>query len=227
MGYLIDKYGIPILFLINFALWSKYFIKNKIIIRKHFINSYIVKMFVIFLTIFSIWSIFALIREIFPIYLQFIIWLSLWSILCIFELYFILSTLFNITGTIKKYHDIFVIIIALVSIPIILAAILSWTQRTYNPVNVVDFYNMIVLMLGSIAIIRYLLISESFMTKIESYFIFSGFILYFSMHILAGNIMVFDFFKNFTFAAMANLISLIFWLGSLFFIWKIRSKHSS
>ncbi len=132
MGYLIDKYGIPILFLINFAFWLMYYVKNRILIENHFVNSYIVRMFNVFLTIFSIWSIFTLIKVILPNSSRVIIWLFLWSILCIFELYFILSTLFNVVGVKNKYHDIFIIIIALVSIPIILAAIFKLDYKEHT-----------------------------------------------------------------------------------------------
>ncbi|MBN1327093.1 MAG: hypothetical protein JW996_04005 [Candidatus Cloacimonetes bacterium] len=155
-----------------------------------------------------------------------IVYILFWSLVSIYELFFVLITLFRLARAKKDYSDIFVIIVAILAIPIILAAILTWTNRSYSPINTTDFYNLILLTLGSILILRSLLLQESFLDNIESFFIFSGFTLYFGLHILASNALSIDFMKNFNFGKYANLISLIFWLGSVFLVWKIRSKHS-
>ncbi|MCK4653192.1 MAG: hypothetical protein KAU01_01980, partial [Candidatus Cloacimonetes bacterium] len=109
----------------------------------------------------------------------------------------------------------------------ILATILSYTHRSYNPINTTDFYNIIILMLGTVIILRNLLSQESFLENIEAFFIFSGFILYFGLHILASNTLSLGFLENWNFGQYATMISLIYWLGSIFFIWKIRSRHLS
>jgi hypothetical protein len=45
------------------------------------------------------------------------------------------------------------------------------------------------------------------------------------LHILASNTFTLGFLENWNFGQNATIVSLIFWLGSTFFIWKIRSKH--
>ena len=61
--------------------------------------------------------------------------------------------------------------------------------------------------------------------NIESFFIYTGFALYFGLHILASNTVSLNFRQYWFFAQYATLISLIYWTGSVFFIWKIKSKH--
>jgi hypothetical protein len=212
------KYGINLLYLINCIFWFLLSKKSKI----GSVNSYATKYFAFFFLIFLIWNFGMIITNRSNLY-----HIICWIIVNLFELFFILDILFRVTKTRKDYKDGFVLIFAVLAIPIIIAAILTWSNRTYKPINTTDFYNLILLMIGSITILRFLLIQQDFLNHIESFFIFSGFILYFSLHILAGNVVSINFFRNFSFMRYANLISQIFWLGSLFFIWKIRSKHSS
>ncbi|MDO9576480.1 MAG: hypothetical protein Q7J16_01210 [Candidatus Cloacimonadales bacterium] len=149
-----------------------------------------------------------------------------WIIASIFELFFVTKILFLILSDKKKHADIFYITMSVLAIPIILAAILSYTNRSYNPINTTDFYNIILLLLGSVIILRKLLTTDMFIHNIETFFIFSGFVLYFCLHILASNIVSLGFLDNWNFGQNATIVSLIYWLGSIFFIWKIRSKHS-
>jgi hypothetical protein len=125
----------------------------------------------------------------------------------------------------KKHSDIFYITMSVLALPILLAAILSYINRSYNPINTTDFYNIILLLLGTVIILRKLLSNEMFIKNIEAFFIFSGFALYFCLHILASNTFTLGFLENWNFGQNATIVSLIFWLGSTFFIWKIRSKH--
>ncbi|MCF7814515.1 MAG: hypothetical protein K9N40_08550 [Candidatus Cloacimonetes bacterium] len=127
----------------------------------------------------------------------------------------------------EKHKDIFYITMTVLAIPSTLAAILSFVQKSYSPINTTDFFNIILLLLGTMIILRKLLASDMFINNIESFFIFSGFALYFCLHILASNVISLGFLENWNFGQYATTISLIYWLGSVFFIWKIRSKHSS
>jgi len=221
----INSYGTALLFALNLVFWLLYYGNYKYL-TKNTVNYRIIKFFISFLFIFSIWGISTFISELLSNNIKILIWLFFWTTLSIFELFFVLSALFQLTGAKQRYHDLFIILIAIVAIPIILASIMCWAQKTYSPINTADFYNMMLLMVGSIMIVRLLLQKHNFIDQIESFFIFAGFLLYFSLHILAGNVLSIDFLANFNFVTFANLISLIFWLGSLFFIWKIRSKHS-
>lgn len=190
-------------------------------IREKTINYYSTRYLTLFFFFFLIWNISMLISN-----RSNIVYIFFWVIINLYELFIIFDILFRIQKLRNQYIGIFRLIFIVLSIPIVLAAILTWTNKTYSPINTTDFYNLILLMSGSIIITRFLLLKTEFIKNIESFFIFTGFILYFSLHILTGNLSKINFLENFNFIKYANLISLIFWLGSLFFIWKIRSKHS-
>ncbi len=188
------------------------------------LTKYNIKSFMIFLLIFIIWNIFAILFSKNTILARYI-YLFFWAIATIFEFFIILKALFISLNLEKSQNTIFIIILFILSIPVILAAVLSHTKRTYNPINTTDFYNMILLLFGTVMIIRNILSINFFVDNIESFFIFTGFALYFGLHILASNTISLNFRHYWFFAQYATLISLIYWIGSVFFIWKIKSKH--
>lgn len=190
------------------------------------INKISIQYFIVFLGIFIFWNSSMFIIRWFggrtnSAYLVF------WTIASVFEFFYLLKILFMILSDTEKHNDIFYITIVVLSIPSALAAILSYIQKSYNPINTTDFFNIILLLLGTMIILRKLLDSKMFMANIESFFIFSGFALYFCLHILASNVISLGFLENWNFGQYATTVSLIYWLGSVFFIWKIRSKHLS
>lgn len=190
------------------------------------VNKISIQNFIVFLGIFIMWNLSMILIRIFngrtnSAYLIF------WAIASIFELYYVLKILFMILSDTEKHKDIFYITMTVLAIPSTLAAILSFVQKSYSPINTTDFFNIILLLLGTMIILRKLLASDMFINNIESFFIFSGFALYFCLHILASNVISLGFLENWNFGQYATTISLIYWLGSVFFIWKIRSKHSS
>ncbi|MFC1898357.1 hypothetical protein ACFLYJ_02175 [Candidatus Cloacimonadota bacterium] len=189
------------------------------------INLSTIRLFIIFLGIFIIWNLTMITARSFNLRTN-LIYLFFWATVSIFELYLVAKILFTILSDKKKHSDIFYITMSILAIPIILAAILSYTHRSYNPINTTDFYNIILLLLGTVIILRKLLSNEMFLQNIEAFFIFSGFALYFCLHILASNTFSLGFLDNWNFGQNATIVSLIYWLGSIFFIWKIRSKHS-
>ena len=155
------------------------------------------------------------------------VYLIFWVIVSVFELFFVTKILFLTLNPLKPNSELFPITVSVITIPIILAAILSYSNRSYNPINTTDFFNIILLLLGTIVILRNLLSSENFLNNIESFFIFSGFTLYFGLHILASNSLSLGFIENWDISRYMTIVSLIYWLGSIFFIWKIKSKHLS
>ncbi len=189
------------------------------------INTITIKYFMGFLGIFILWNILMILSKVF-FGQAVIVYLFFWVIVSIYEFIFIIKILFITFNTQKKHSEIFTITISVLAIPIILSAILCITTKSYNPVNKTDFYNILLLMLSTIIIMYNLLSQKNFIENIESFFIFSGFVLYFGLHILASNAISLDFLQNWNFGQYATLISLVYWLGSVFFIWKIRSKHS-
>jgi hypothetical protein len=203
--------------LILFA-WLGVYLKNAFEAN----NRYAIKMFILFLAIVSISNVSMLLTARSPI-----VYIIFWAVVMIFELFYISSLLFKLAKARKKYSEIFVITLAVLAIPIVLAAILSYTNHSWDPVNTTDFYNQILLFIGSILVIRSLLGQPSFIDHIESFFIFAGFILYFGGTLLSTNTMLINYLGNWGLGRFAIFISLIFWLGSSFFVWKIRSRYSS
>lgn len=219
----IQQYGTALLRPLVIIGWIFIYKKNTVYT---YLTSFSLKYFIGFFLIFIIWNIFAFSFSS-NILVARLIFLFFWILISIYEFYYILKALFLSFNAEKKHNDIFVITLSILAIPVILAAILCHTNKTYNPVNTTDFYNMILLMLGTVIVLKNLLSYESFIENIESFFIYSGFVLYFGLHILASNVIPFGIRQNWFFAQYATLISLIYWLGSVYFIWKIRSRLSS
>ena len=217
----IQQYGVAVLHPIVLICWFLVY-KNKSGDSKF--TDYSIKAFMIFIIIFILWNLFAIIFSK-NTNLARSIYLFFWVIITIYEFFVIVKALFISLDLGKSQNKILVIILLILSIPVILAAILSHTKRTYNPINTTDFYNLILLLFGTVLIIRNILSIEFFVDNIESFFIYTGFILYFGLHILASNTVLLNFRQYWSFAQYATLISLIYWIGSVFFIWKIKSKH--
>ena len=180
------------------------------------LNREAVKYFVNFLALFTVWNILMIVSE-----NSGRVYLFFWAITSIYQFYFILTILFKLAGW--NYVWIEILIPAL---PTTLAAILSFKYSNYQPVNIVDFFNLLILMTSSVLILRYILLKKSFVENIETIFIFSGFILYFILQILASNILAFDFLKYWSFGKNATLIGFIYWIGSIVCIRKIRYRYS-
>ncbi|MFO7895977.1 MAG: hypothetical protein R6U84_03505 [Candidatus Cloacimonadales bacterium] len=155
------------------------------------------------------------------------VYIAFWIIIVIFEILMILSVLFKIKNLHKKFHDYYILIIAILSIPVILAGIIAVIRWDYKPINLVDFNFQIILMVGSIWVLKNILSQEDFLQNIEAFFIFSGMVMLFAIHIIASNSQLFGFLKNWKFGHIATIVSQIFWLGGVFTSWKIRSKYLS
>ncbi len=217
----IQQYGAIVMRPIVLICWFLIY-KNKSENSK--LTDFSIKMFMSFLSIFIFWNILALLFAD-NASLARNIYLFFWVIITIYEFFVILKALFISLNFGRSQNKILLIILFILSIPVILATILSHTKRTYNPINTTDFYNMILLLFGTVLILRNILSTESFVDNIESFFIYTGFALYFGLHILASNTVSINFRYYWFFAQYATLISLIYWMGSVFFIWKIKSKH--
>ncbi|MCK4358575.1 MAG: hypothetical protein KAW92_07495 [Candidatus Cloacimonetes bacterium] len=202
-----------ILHFLNLFFWIYIYRKNTL----KGLNREAVKYFVYYLAAFIIWDTLMIVSGYSArVYLIFL------AIVCIYELYFILTILFKLAG-----WDYVWFAILIPALPTILGIILSLKYKSYQPANTVDFFNSVILLIGSTLVLFYLLLKKPFIENIETFFVFSGFILYFGLHILASNIMIFGFFKHLVFAKNATLIGLIYWLGSVICIRKIRYRYSS
>ena len=217
----IQQYGAAILSIIVLICWILIYIKKS---KDSIFTNFSIKIFLIFLVIFNIWNLFAIVFS-YNDNLSRYIYLFFWVVVTIFEFFIIAKALFISLNLKKNQNKILIIILLILSVPVILAAILSHTKKTYNPISTTDFYNMILLLFGTVFILKKILSNEAFVENIESFFIYTGFALYFGLHILASNTIFINFQHNWIFAQYATLISLIYWTGSVFFIWKIKSKH--
>ncbi len=212
----INLYGSALLRILNLILWSYWFNQNKF---KGF-NKKAVLYFLGFNFIHVIWNTSMFIGDSHPkIYIIF------WIVIVIFEIVMILSILYSIKGLHEKYHDYYIITLAVLSIPVILAGVISSIKWDYKPINVTDFNVQILIAFGAIWILREILNQDNFIQNIEAFFIFSGFIMLFSLDTLASNSQLFGFLRNWRFRQMSTLISQVFWLGGVFSSWKIRSKY--
>jgi hypothetical protein len=216
----IQQYGVAVLHPIVLICWFLVYKKTP---GDSQLTKYSIKIFVIFLLIFIFWDLFAIIFEDNKILARFI-YLFFWVIITIYEFFIIGKALFISLNLGKNQNKILIIILLILSVPVILAAVLSHTKKTYNPINTTDFYNMILLLFGTVLILKKILSNETFVENIESFFIYTGFALYFGLHILASNTVSINFQHYWFFAQHATLISLIYWTGSVLFIWKIKSN---
>ena len=217
-----SNYGTALLRFAVLVLWLIYFLHIDLNEKSH----KIVRYFVIYLSIFTIWNIIMILSQFISADFNRISFLVFWSLVNLFELYMIINVIFLFSNIPLKYTELKYLVLSIFSIPIILAPILTWTYKSYAPVNTMDFYNLILFMMGTIYIEKMVLFSSDFPVFIEVFFIYAGFTLDFGLHILASNVISINFIGNYNFSQFATLVSLIFWIGSVFFIWKIRSKHS-
>lgn len=212
----INLYGSALLRILNLILWSYWFSQNKF---KGF-NKETILFFLGFNFIHVIWSTAMIIGNIHPK-----IFITFWIIIVIFEIVMILSVLYRVKNLHEKYHDYYILTIAILSLPVILAGIVSSIKMDYKPINVTDFNIQTLIALGAVWILKEILNQDDFIQNIEAFFIFAGFIMLFSLDTLASNSLFFGFLKNWRFRQMSTLMSQIFWIGGVFSSWKIRSKY--
>ena len=179
-------------------------------------------LFVIFQGLFVSWNFAMKIFDRSPL-----IYILFWAIVIIFELFYVLYIMTYRKLETSYYYLILLPILAVISMPVIISAFLTFNLENFNILNTADFYYLIILMLGCVYILYHNLKQEDFIENIETFFIFSGFILYFSLNILLQNVLLLDHIRFWGFSQFATLLSQIYWLGSVFIIWKIRSKHLS
>jgi hypothetical protein len=214
----VNEYGTAILRIFTVLFWIILYKKTEL----KETNKFVLNCFMIFLILFVISNFLMLVFQRSPQ-----VYLISWCIISIFELYFIIAVNFKLFSESKEYSDIFLITVFVLSIPVIAATVLSFSKRSYGPVNTADSYNQVLLLLGSIMVVKTLLSKASFLENLEAFFIFSGLILYFGMHILSSSLFFINFLDNWNFGQYATFISLFYWSGSTVVVWKIKSTHLS
>ncbi len=115
-------------------------------------------------------------------------------------------------------------------IPGILIAVgiyLSVHQRSYQPMNIVDFMAQVTLFIGAVTAILEIINKDLFPEKTETFFIAFGLIIFSFLHILSTSIMILDFVEYFDFSYYATLITLLYWIVIIPWIKRLKSKLSS
>ena len=154
----IISYKLPIFRALNLLLWLYIYKKSGLT----GLNKETVKYFVYYLAVFTLWNILMIVSE-----RSGRVYLFFWAIISIYELYLVITILFKLAG-----WDYAWFAIVIPALPIIFGAILSLKYRSYQPVNTVDFFNRLILMIGSILVLRHLLFKKPFIKNIEAFFIF-------------------------------------------------------
>jgi len=213
MIHFIFENKLTIINLLNLVVWFYYYRKS----RLNGLNKDIVKYFIFYFALLLTWDIMMIMGD-----RSGKIYLFFWAVFNIYELYFFATVLFKLTGWDYKW-----LAVIIPSIPVISGSILSYHSASYQPVNRVDFFNSLLLLLCSSLILWIFFVKKDFLKNLEAFFIFCGFILFFILHILASNILFFDFLKHWNFASLSTLIVHYFWIGSILCTQRIRSKYSS
>jgi hypothetical protein len=208
----IIKYHLAILNILNLVFWTILYIRLDR-------NRRSIKLFVMYFLLFTVWDFSMIIsNNSWKVYLLF------WSIISIYQLYFVFTILIELVGRESKWSAL--PLVAIPSLPVILASIFSVQFKSYQPVNTADFFTSLLLFTGSLLVLREIIFKKPFWENIETFFIFSGLILYFGLHLLASNVLVFGELRHWIFASNASLVSLVYFLGSTICIQSIRSRYS-
>jgi len=119
-------------------------------------------------------------------------------------------------------------ILLLLSVLILLAvsygAFKTVQLKNFQIMNAIDFAAQTILFLGSVAALSIIIIKDRFVHEISSFFVFFGLIIYSFLQSLSTIMLTFDFFQNFDFAYSATLITLLFWLVSIPWIKRLKSR---
>lgn len=97
-------------------------------------------------------------------------------------------------------------------------------MKDFQPMNNIDFIEAIYLFIGSVFIMSRIINKDRFVENLEAFFVFFGLILYSFLQILSTIMLSFDFFRNFNFALFATLITMLFWLVSVPWIRRLKSR---
>ncbi|MBT6994658.1 MAG: hypothetical protein HN952_06880 [Candidatus Cloacimonetes bacterium] len=209
---LLDSYGSGLLRIICLTVWA--IISNKQ--TESNFSDKIGKYFIDYLALYVVWNLFMIFTN-----FSGNVYLVFWSLVNILKFIFFIKIIVELFSWEKWIASI---VILLLMIPSIFASVFSYMRDDYYPLNTIDFYNKILFLVLSIVILSNILKSESFVQNLKAFFIFSGFVLYFGLHIVGRVLLMYG--QDWQFNKMANLVSLFFWLGSTFFIWNIKkSKH--
>ncbi len=142
------------------------------------------------------------------------------SIIVIYEL-FIISRIDHLLF--GRRFPFWAIIIPL-TIIIILSAISSIYYRTFQAINIVDFWILVIKFLLGILGMSIIVMRSSIYKNREAFFILSGFTLMFVLHMFASGIQLLDYRGEWHFIGVIDVLILGYWLGSSLWLRKLSSS---
>lgn len=126
-----------------------------------------------------------------------------------------------------KFNKIFNILYFAVSVAIVgFFGYLTYYYKNFEIWNNFDFVVQIVTLCISLYVISRVIIKDLFVEKLIDFFVFTGLIIYSFLQIVATIMMKFGFSENFNFATIASFSTMIFWIISVPWILRLKSKLS-
>ena len=94
----------------------------------------------------------------------------------------------------------------------------------FQIMNNYDFAGQIVLFLGSVLAIAIIIVKDRFAQEVDAFFVFFGLTIYSFLQSLSTIMLAFNFFANANFPYYTTLITLVFWLMSVPWIRRLKSR---
>jgi len=103
-------------------------------------------------------------------------------------------------------------------------AIKTIQAKDFQIMNNFDFAAQVYIFIGSILAVAGIIIKDRFAKEVDAFFVFFGLIIYSFLQSLSTIMLAFDFVQNFDFAYYATLITLLFWLVSIPWVKRLKSR---
>ncbi len=148
-----------------------------------------------------------------------IVFLLGWCLLLLFELNVIAA--YYLEPVNKRVLAIISVLILLI---VIYGAVKTVQAKDFQVMNNLDFAAQIVLFIGSVIAVTRIIMRDRFAAEMDAFFVLFGLIIYSFLHSLSTIMLAFDAIQNFDFAYYTTLITLLFWLVSIPWIKRLKSR---
>jgi len=147
------------------------------------------------------------------------VYISGWGLLLLYQLIAISAYFLN------PRHRVILSIISLIFLLLVIYfAVKTVRTEVFQIMNNLDFVTQVYVIIGSIIAIVSIIRNDRFAKEPETLFVFFGLIIYSFLQCLSTIMLAFDFIQNFDFAYYATLITLLFWLASIPWIKRLKSR---
>jgi hypothetical protein len=149
------------------------------------------------------------------------LYLCTWGIMILVESYCLTAYVFKLGKTTSSIFC-FLLILLFSGIGIVL----SIKNRSYEPMNLIDFIENIYLFIGSAFILFRIAKFGRFYEELDAFFIFFGILVYAFLHALSSSILSLNPFAYFDFAYLSTLITMLYWSAVIPWTRRVKSKLS-